>query len=73
VVTGGTITSFTGGSAYTVVITPPVNSITPITVNLGGGHFTDTAGNANSAATPLVVQVDTTRRWIWACLRPWTA
>jgi hypothetical protein len=60
VVSGGTITSFNGsGSSYTVVITPPVNSTTPITVNLGGGHFSDTAGNGNTAATPLVVTVDT--------------
>ncbi|MYM23000.1 DUF4347 domain-containing protein [Duganella sp. FT135W] len=60
VVTGGVITSFTGsGSSYTVVITPPTNSTTPITVNLGGGHFSDAAGNTNTAAAPLVVTVDT--------------
>jgi hypothetical protein len=60
IVTGGTITGFTGsGNTYTVTITPPANSTTPITVNIGGGVFTDTAGNGSTAATPLVVQVNT--------------
>ncbi|MYM69365.1 DUF4347 domain-containing protein [Pseudoduganella sp. FT55W] len=60
VVTGGTITGFSGsGTTYTVTITPPANSTTPITVNIGGGVFTDTAGNGSAAAAPLVVQVNT--------------
>jgi hypothetical protein len=61
IVTGGTITSFTGsGTSYTLVVTPPANSTTPITVNLGSGLFTDAAGNASTAATPLTVAVNTT-------------
>jgi len=60
VVTGGSITGFSGsGSTYTVVVTPPANSTTPITVTLGAGHFSDAAGNSNSATAPLVVAVDT--------------
>jgi len=60
IVTGGTITGFSGsGSSYTVVVTPPANSTTPITVNVGGSLFTDAAGNPSHAATPLTVPVDT--------------
>jgi hypothetical protein len=42
-----------GSSTYTVVITPPVNSITPITVNLGGGHL----------PTPPATPTAPPRRW----------
>ncbi|WP_166454860.1 Ig-like domain-containing protein [Duganella aquatilis] len=60
VVTGGVVSGFSGsGTTYTVVITPPANSTTPITVNVGGGLFNDAAGNASTAATPLVVAVNT--------------
>jgi hypothetical protein len=60
VVTGGTITGFSGsGSTYTVIVTPPANSTTPITVSVGGGLFTDAAGNSNTASAPLVVGVNT--------------
>ncbi|MYN27082.1 Ig-like domain-containing protein [Duganella levis] len=60
VVTGGVVSGFSGsGTTYTVVITPPANSTTPITVNLGGGLFSDAANNANTPATPLVVSVNT--------------
>jgi hypothetical protein len=60
VVTGGTITGFSGsGSTYTVIVTPPANSTTPITVNVGGNLFTDAAGNSNIASAPLVVSVNT--------------
>jgi hypothetical protein len=60
VVTGGAVSGFSGsGTTYTVVITPPANSTTPITVNLGGGLFSDAAGNSNTASAPLVVSVNT--------------
>ncbi|MHA4868827.1 Ig-like domain-containing protein [Duganella sp. PWIR1] len=60
VVTGGVVTGFSGsGTSYTVIVTPPANSTTPITVGVGGALFSDAAGNANAAATPLVVNVDT--------------
>ncbi|NYE62897.1 hypothetical protein FHW58_004119 [Duganella sp. 1224] len=60
VVTGGTVSGFSGsGTTYTVTVTPPLNSTTPITVNVGGGLFSDTAGNSSAAATPLVVPVNT--------------
>ncbi|WP_166455021.1 Ig-like domain-containing protein [Duganella alba] len=59
-VTGGVISGFSGsGTTYTVVITPPANSTTPITINVGGGLFADAAGNTSTAATPLVVAVNT--------------
>ncbi|MRW82873.1 DUF4214 domain-containing protein [Pseudoduganella sp. FT26W] len=61
VVTGGTITGFTGsGTTYTVTVTPPANSTTPITVNVSGGLFTDAAGNASQASVPFVLTVNTT-------------
>jgi Ca2+-binding RTX toxin-like protein len=60
-VTGGTASGFSGsGSIYTMVVTPPANSTVPITVNVAGQLFADTAGNASTAATPLVVAVNTT-------------
>jgi hypothetical protein len=59
-VTGGTIAGFSGsGSTYTVIVTPPANSTTPITVSVGGGLFSDAAGNSNTASAPLVVSVNT--------------
>jgi hypothetical protein len=60
VVTGGVVSGFSGsGTTYTLVITPPANSNTPITVNVGSGLFSDAAGNTSAAATPLVVGVNT--------------
>ncbi|MYN38119.1 DUF4347 domain-containing protein [Duganella sp. FT109W] len=60
VVAGGVITGFSGsGSTYTVIVTPPSNSTTPITVSVGGNLFTDAAGNGNAASAPLVVSVNT--------------
>jgi hypothetical protein len=59
-VSGGTITAFSGsGTTYTVTITPPANSTTPITVSVAGGLFSDAAGNSNTASAPLVVAVNT--------------
>ena len=60
VVTGGTVSGFSGsGTSYTLLVTPPANSTTPITVSVGGSLFSDAAGNPNSAAAPLVVAVNT--------------
>nr|WP_315258574.1 Ig-like domain-containing protein [uncultured Duganella sp.] len=60
VVSGGTVTGFGGsGTTYTVVVTPPANSTTPITISLGGNLFSDAAGNGNQAATPASVAVNT--------------
>jgi hypothetical protein len=59
-VSGGTVTGFSGsGTSYTLIVTPPANSTTPITVNVPGTLFADAAGNASAAATPLVVAVNT--------------
>ena len=60
VVSGGTLSNFSGsGTTYTATLTPTANSNAPLTVSVGGGVFTDLAGNASVAATPLVLSVNT--------------
>lgn len=60
VVTGGAVSAFSGsGTRYTFTVTPPDGSKQPITASLGGSLFTDEAGNSNSAASPLILQVNT--------------
>jgi len=60
-VTGGSKGTFNGsGSSYTLVVTPDASSTTDITVDVGIGVATDTAGNNNTAATQSVQAVDTT-------------
>ncbi len=58
---GGTAGVFTAisDSVYTLVVTPDVNSIAPLIVDVDANVATDTAGNANLAAEQLGVPVDT--------------
>ena len=50
-VTNGTISNFsaTSSTVYTATFTPTISGAT--TINVGGGKFTDAAGNNNTAAT----------------------
>ena len=61
-VVGGTAGAFTATSStvYTLVVTPPTNSTTSMTVDVAANAFTDAAGNNNAAASQSVQQVDTT-------------
>ena len=59
---GGTKGTFTGGngaSVFTLVVTPPANSITPITVDVAADLATDIAGNNNAAAIQFSQAIDT--------------
>ncbi|MEY2666745.1 MAG: hypothetical protein RLZZ384_916, partial [Pseudomonadota bacterium] len=47
-------------NVYTLSVTPNNNSITPITVDVAAGKFTDAAGNLNIAAVQSIQQVKTT-------------
>jgi hypothetical protein len=60
-VVGGALSNFTkiDGTHYTADFTPTANSGAPATVSVASATFTDAAGNANSAATPLTMSVDT--------------
>ncbi|SDG92484.1 MULTISPECIES: Ig-like domain-containing protein [unclassified Duganella] len=60
IVSGGTVSGFSGsGTTYTLKVTPPANSTTPITVVLGSGLFSDAAGNTNTSNATLTVPVNT--------------
>lgn len=49
IVTGGTLSNFSGsGTTYTALFTPTVNSSTNGVVRVASGVFTDAAGNANA-------------------------
>lgn len=57
---GGTLSNFAGsGLTYTAIFTPTNNSTTPATFNVAAGTFTDSAGNNNTAATQLSINIDT--------------
>ncbi|ELX11798.1 outer membrane adhesin like protein [Janthinobacterium sp. HH01] len=59
-VSGGTLSNLSGGgTVYTVMLTPPPFSVTPITVSVAGHVFSDAAGNASAAAAPLQLGVNT--------------
>ena len=59
-VTGGVLSNFTGtGAIYTASFTPTANSTTAATINVDANLFTDSAGNKNSAATELSINIDT--------------
>ncbi|HEX7763966.1 MAG TPA: DUF4347 domain-containing protein, partial [Cellvibrio sp.] len=56
----GSLSNFAGsGVLYTATFTPAANTEGNATVNVGAGGFTDAAGNANTAATPLSITLDT--------------
>ena len=59
---GGMKGAFTGGdgaSVFTLVVTPPANSTTPITVDVAADLATDIAGNNNAAAIQFSQAIDT--------------
>ena len=60
-VTGGSLSLFSASSStvYTAVFTPSANSNLAATVGIANTVFTDSAGNANTAATTLNMGVDT--------------
>ncbi|AWB67163.1 hypothetical protein C2869_12270 [Saccharobesus litoralis] len=59
-VTGGSLSNFTGsGTSYTATFTPTSSSTANGTLDIAADTFTDAAGNGNSAATQLVLSVDT--------------
>ena len=59
-VAGGTLSGFSGsGTSYTASFVPTTNSTANGTVDVAAGAFTDSAGNPSTAATQLVLTVDT--------------
>ena len=58
---GGTLSTLTQGSGntYTATFTPTNNSTTPATFNVLANTFTDGAGNPNTAASQLSINIDT--------------
>jgi hypothetical protein len=65
-VTGGTISSFTGsGSTYSATLVPSPNSTVPAQVRVASGSFSDAAGNVNvdggDVNNRVSVEVDTVR------------
>ncbi|MFT5589711.1 MAG: hypothetical protein ACI9ZF_001889, partial [Bradyrhizobium sp.] len=60
-VAGGSLSGFTtvSGTVYTATFTPTANSNTPATIDVAGATFTNAAGNTNTAATQLSLNVDT--------------
>ncbi len=60
-VSGGTVTDFTAvsSSVYTVTFVPTDNAVQPGVLGVAAGRFADARGNANTAALPLSLTVDT--------------
>ncbi|MEJ2767065.1 Ig-like domain-containing protein, partial [Photobacterium sp. MCCC 1A19761] len=60
-VTGGSLSGFTAnsGTSYTATFTPSADSETNATLDINAGVFTDAAGNNNTAATQLSINLDT--------------
>ncbi|MEI8595204.1 Ig-like domain-containing protein [Photobacterium sp. Hal280] len=59
IVSGGTLSNFTGsGTVYTATYTPAANA-TSGTIDVAANQFMDAAGNGNTAATQLSITVDT--------------
>ena len=57
-VSGGSVSSFLGsGVSYTAVFTPTPNFTGSATLAVAAGTFTDGAGNANLAASPLSIHI----------------
>jgi methionine-rich copper-binding protein CopC len=62
VVTGGVKGEFkaiVGTNNYSLLVTPTVNSITPVKVNIAAEKFTDIQGNSNLATTTSIQAIDT--------------
>ena len=60
VVSGGTLSGFTGeGTTYTAIFTPTADSTVAASIDIAAGRFTDAAGNGNLAAAQTVIAVDT--------------
>ncbi|EPP5336203.1 Ig-like domain-containing protein [Vibrio alginolyticus] len=59
-VAGGTLSNFAGSSAsYTATFTPAEESTEDATIDVAAEKFSDAAGNLNTAATQLLISVDT--------------
>ncbi|WP_259344984.1 Ig-like domain-containing protein [Vibrio diabolicus] len=59
-VAGGTLSNFAGsGASYTATFTPAEESTEDATINVSAEQFSDAAGNLNTAATQLLISVDT--------------
>ncbi|NVC63650.1 tandem-95 repeat protein [Vibrio sp. 05-20-BW147] len=59
-VAGGTLSNFSGsGTSYTATFTPAEKSTEDATIDVAAEKFSDAAGNLNTAATQLVISVDT--------------
>ncbi|WP_231105489.1 Ig-like domain-containing protein [Pseudoalteromonas luteoviolacea] len=60
-VSGGALSNFSAssGTQYSVVFTPNENTETNATLDINASKFTDSAGNANTAAQQLTLSVDT--------------
>ncbi len=59
-VVGGTLSNFAGsGTSYTATFTPAEESTEDATIDVAAEKFSDAAGNLNTAATQLLISVDT--------------
>ncbi|WP_229599853.1 Ig-like domain-containing protein [Vibrio navarrensis] len=59
-VSGGSLSGFAGsGSSYTATFTPAEESTASGTIDVAAEKFSDAAGNLNTAATQLLISVDT--------------
>ncbi|MCF7456152.1 Ig-like domain-containing protein [Vibrio sp. A1-1] len=59
-VAGGTLSNFAGsGASYTATFTPAEESTEDATIDVAAEQFSDAAGNLNTAATQLLISVDT--------------
>ncbi|MEJ2767072.1 Ig-like domain-containing protein, partial [Photobacterium sp. MCCC 1A19761] len=57
---GGSLDNFAGnGTTYTATFTPDADRTEPATVDIAAETFTDAAGNDNTAATQLSINLDT--------------
>ncbi|RQP16956.1 MAG: gliding motility-associated C-terminal domain-containing protein [Parapedobacter sp.] len=60
IVTGGTLSDFSGsGTSYSATFTPTDNVTVTATIDVNAGMFTDAVGNSNFAATQLTIAIDT--------------
>ncbi|MBE4606384.1 hypothetical protein BOO28_01460 [Vibrio navarrensis] len=60
IVAGGTLSNFAGsGTSYTATFIPAEESTEDATIDVAAEKFSDAAGNLNTAATQLLISVDT--------------